>query len=65
MSMRSESSVENQIEWIEYCESRGSYDGENGVAIRKADLDELERRVLKEGSRHHEFLNVRRNLKTE
>lgn len=60
MSMRSESSVENQKEWIEYCESRGSYDGENGAAIRKADLDEFERRMLKEGLRHHEFLTRRR-----
>jgi hypothetical protein len=44
-SLRWESSIPNQMEFIDNCEARGSYDGENGVAIRLADLQELRRRV--------------------
>lgn len=43
--MKYESSVENQLEFIENCETKGSYDVPNGEAIRKADLDELNRRI--------------------
>jgi hypothetical protein len=44
-SIAYESSVENQRKFIEDCETKGSYDGENGQAIRLADLEELRRRV--------------------
>lgn len=36
--------IAKQRSWIESCEANGrSYTGENGDAIRKADLDELKR----------------------
>lgn len=33
--------IDHQRKWIEWCEGGVSYDGENGMSIRKADADEL------------------------
>ena len=35
--------IKDQQKWIECCEGQGSYSGKNGVAIRRADMDELKR----------------------
>lgn len=51
--------TENQVNWIEYCENNGiSYAGPNGLAIRQADKNELER--LKERFSYYEKMRNRR-----